>query len=194
MRHSSKSTHAPRRSRIMRVLRWCDANLEETLVVALLLYLVAAVCTEVFRRYVLDDSGPWSEEIARFAMIWLVYLGVPYSIKQRRHIICDVLPSRMPLRLTLAIDLISYGCFLAFVIVMVYQDYRLILTQIAADVRTEAMHVPLWYFSTAVGVGFGLAAVRLVQAVYWMMREAIDPKVVGDAWPWKIEDEQVVLD
>src|SRR5690242_9838007 len=72
-----------------KVLVWIGEYVEEVLVVGLLAFLVCAVSVEVFRRYILNNSGPYSEEIARFAMIWMVYLGVPYAIKQRRHIICD---------------------------------------------------------------------------------------------------------
>ena len=167
-----------------------EIHLEEVLVVSLLVFLVCAVSIEVFRRYVLNSSGAYSEEIARFALIWMVYLGIPFAVKQKRHIICDVLPSRLSRRTTLAINLVGYICFFAFCLVMVYENFQLIMTQIAIDKRTEAMHVPIWYFSASIGVGFALAGVRLLQAIRHTVRAMLNPDVSADEWAWATEAEK----
>jgi TRAP-type C4-dicarboxylate transport system permease small subunit len=172
-----------------RFWRSLEANLEEFLVVGLLVFLVCSVATEVFRRYVLNNSGEYSEEIARYALIWMVYLGVPYAIKQRRHIICDVLPSSLPRRVNLAISLASYGLFLGFSVLMVYENYQLVMTQMMVDKRTEAMHAPIWYFSSGVGIGFALASARLLQAIWHTLRAMRSGN--GDAeWAWHTEAEK----
>jgi TRAP-type C4-dicarboxylate transport system permease small subunit len=171
------------------VLLWLEANLEEVLVIGLLIFLVCSVTVEVFRRYILNSSGEYSEEIARYALIWMVYLGVPYAIKQRRHIICDVLPSSLSRRASLAISLVSYALFFAFSLLMVYENYQLVVTQIAVDKRTEAMHIPIWYFSSGIGIGFALAATRLLQAMRYTLR-AMRSGAGGDEWAWQTEAQK----
>lgn len=42
---------------------------------ALLLTMLGVMASLVFTRYVFSYSPPWSEELTRFAMIWLVMLG-----------------------------------------------------------------------------------------------------------------------
>jgi TRAP-type C4-dicarboxylate transport system permease small subunit len=168
---------------LKKILRFLDNYFEEILVIGLLLFLVFAVNIEVFRRYILNQSGAYSEEIARFALIWTIYLGVPYAIKMRRHIICDVIPARIPRRLDLIINFISYLCFLIFSIVMVVQGYELVISQIAVDKRTEAMHLPIWYFSIIIGIGFGLAVIRLLQSLRENIQEVLAPTGSGPrAW------------
>ena len=52
--------------------------LEESLRFALLaLFAVIIVCVslQVFFRYVLNDPLTWSEELARFSFMWMVFLG-----------------------------------------------------------------------------------------------------------------------
>lgn len=169
---------------IWKWLRWIDEYVEEVLVVALLFFLVGAVNIEVFRRYVLNSSGAYSEEIARYVMIWMIYLGVPYAIKQRRHIVCDVLPAGMSPRLDITIDTISYLLFFLFCLFMAYQSYSLVALQIEMGKRTEAMHVPIWYFSIAIGVGFSLGALRLFQIIYHTIGRLRRPGAEGPAWPW----------
>jgi len=151
-----------------------DNYLEEILVISLLVFLVVTVNIEVFRRYLLNSSGAYSEEIARFALIWMVYLGVPYAIRRSKHIVCDVLPSRIPRKFSLSINILSYILFLVFAVVMTYENYQLILNQIAVDKRTEAMYAPMWLFSMGIGIGFGLAVIRLIQTIYINIKELFE--------------------
>lgn len=172
------------------MLKWLDNYLEEFLVVGLLVFLLCSVNIESFRRYVLNDSGPYSEEIARFALIWMVYLGVPYAVKKRRHIICDVIPSRVSRRLELLINFIGYVFFLVFALVMTYENYNLVINEIAIDKTSEAMHAPIWYFSAGIGVGFALAALRLIQGIWQTVRAIRNPAFAGDSWAWQSEAEK----
>ena len=51
--------------------------------VAALVVLVAAVMTQVVARYVLFSPPTWTEELARYAMIWAGLLGATLSFKRR---------------------------------------------------------------------------------------------------------------
>lgn len=172
------------------IFAWLDDYLEEFLVVGLLVFLLLSVNIEAFRRYVLNSSGEYSEEIARFALIWMVYLGLPYAIKKRRHIICDVLPAKIPRRVDLIVSFIGYVCFLLFSLVMTYENYNLVINEIGIDKRTEAMHVPIWYFSAGIGIGFGLASLRLMQGIWQTIRAIRNPDLAGDDWAWRSEAEK----
>jgi len=156
---------------LRKIINFLDNYLEEILVISLLVFLVVTVNIEVFRRYLLNSSGAYSEEIARFALIWMVYLGVPYAIRRNRHIVCDVLPSSIPRKVNLGVNILSYILFLIFAVVMTYENYQLILNQIAVDKRTEAMYAPMWWFSMGIGIGFGLAVLRLLQTIYLNLKE-----------------------
>ncbi len=142
-----------------------DEYFEETLVVCILLFLVFSVNIEVFRRYVLNASGAYSEEISRFALIWLVYLGVPWAVKRKRHIVCDVIPSNTPPKLVLMVNMVSNLLFIFFAVMMIIGDHGLIAQQIMVKKKTEAMHLPMWWFSTGIGIGFFLAIIRLIQTM-----------------------------
>ena len=55
----------------------------EVAAVAALVVLVAAVMTQVVARYVLFSPPTWTEELARYAMIWAGLLGATLSFKRR---------------------------------------------------------------------------------------------------------------
>ena len=47
----------------------------------LVLSIAVIVSASVFFRYVLNDSLSWSEELAKYAMLWLVFLGSPIALR-----------------------------------------------------------------------------------------------------------------
>lgn len=78
--------------RLSRTLnRWveyflCGLGLGMTLVVA----------AQVFYRYALNSSLFWSEELARYILIWMTFLGASVAYFRRAHPAVDVLHVRLP--------------------------------------------------------------------------------------------------
>lgn len=84
-----------------------DRLLEGVLVV-LMASLVLTVLWQVFTRFVLHDPSSWTEELARFALVWVGLLGASHAAGKRLHLAIDLLPRhlagrrRAGLELTLA--------------------------------------------------------------------------------------------
>jgi TRAP-type C4-dicarboxylate transport system permease small subunit len=75
----------------------------------------------VFFRYVLNDSLSWTEETAKFLMVWLVFAGSPIALRHGGHAAIDTLPNLMPPRLKQIVLLLAYTVVLALMAVLVYQ-------------------------------------------------------------------------
>ena len=56
----------------------------------LLLAMVAVVFANVFCRFVLNASIAWSEEVARFLFIWIVFLGSLFAFVTNEHLGLDL--------------------------------------------------------------------------------------------------------
>lgn len=100
------------------------------------------VATQVFSRYALNHSLFWSEELARYMLVWLTFLGASTAYKRNLHPGVDVLVTRLPLpvqkAISILIHLISLGLFSVMVI------YGL---QFAYFVRAQispALYLPKW--------------------------------------------------
>jgi TRAP-type C4-dicarboxylate transport system permease small subunit len=78
------------------------------------------VAVQVFFRYVLNHSIFWSEELARFLLVWLTFLGASVAYHRRGHASIDVLFTRLsgPGRkaAALTVHLVCLGFFLILVI------------------------------------------------------------------------------
>lgn len=100
------------------------------------------VAAQVFFRYVLNQSLFWSEEMARFLMVWLTFLGASCAYYRRVNPGVDFLYSKMsPLfrkLSSLTTHLVSMGLFLVMII------YG---AQFAYFVRMQispALQIPKW--------------------------------------------------
>ena len=77
------------------VFQWLDFNLEKVLCSILMMALILLLSYESIGRYVavsimhLNPDLSWTEELARAVFIWLTYLAVPLSIRNRDLIRVD---------------------------------------------------------------------------------------------------------
>lgn len=68
----------------------------EVIVGILLTLMVAIVFSNVIGRYFLHSSVAWSEEVSRFMMIWLVFLGAVLAYIKNEHLALDLLVTSVP--------------------------------------------------------------------------------------------------
>lgn len=73
-------------------------TLVELAVCAMLLVMVVVVFLQVIFRFVLHSSLPWSEELARYLMVWISFLGASIGVKRKSHIGVEFLVSLLPPR------------------------------------------------------------------------------------------------
>lgn len=88
---------ATRLSLYQRALEWIDRG-SAIVVMAVMAVMVTIVSTQVFFRYVLNDSIDWAEEISRLCFVWTMFLAIPLGLKQGAHIGLELLVARLPLR------------------------------------------------------------------------------------------------
>ena len=77
-------------------LRKARAGLDRALELVLgtlLLLMVVVVLWQVFTRFVLGSPASGTEELVRFALLWLSLLGASYGFGQRSHLAIDLLPA-----------------------------------------------------------------------------------------------------
>ena len=94
-------------------------KLLELLLVALLAAMVLMVFGNVVLRYVFNSGITVSEELSRWAFVWLTFLGAIVAVKENGHLGTDLLIGRLGVTgkkicLGLAETLMLYCCWLIF--------------------------------------------------------------------------------
>ena len=80
---------------LMIVSKWLD-RLVVVVVIMLLICMVLITSAGVFWRYGLNSALSWSEELARFLLIWVSFLGAALATYRDAHIGISVVFDRLP--------------------------------------------------------------------------------------------------
>lgn len=108
--------------------------------------LVIDVLWQVFSRYVLGQSYSFTEEFARFALIWLAILGAAYLNGKREHLSMDYLVQKLTgKRLKKRKQSIEILMFIFALVVMVIGGGNLVYTTLYLGQLSPAMHISLGY-------------------------------------------------
>lgn len=142
---------------------------EDWLAFAVFWALAAIVFLQFFTRYVLNDSVSWTEEIARYGLIWVTFIGAAMVTRKNSHIAVVLLPNILPAgagRLILAaVDLLV----LAFLALLSY--FSVLIVQRMHTQRMTIVDLPMSYVYGAVVLGCFLMFFRQFQRVWRNARD-----------------------
>jgi len=145
---------------LLRALDW----LLDKVTILLLAVLLLVVGAQIFARYVLNHSLFWSEELARYLFIYLVFLGAAIALRREEHIQVSFFVEQLPPGLRRAIGVLVDLLLLAFAGTVLVQSAR--LASMVWTVPTAALLIP-WTF-VYLGILLGMAAMTLVAlAALW---------------------------
>jgi TRAP-type C4-dicarboxylate transport system permease small subunit len=132
----------------------------EWLCATILAVLVLDVGVGIFGRYAIELPVTWTEELARYLMIWAALLAVSCGVARREHVAVTALLERLPQsvqrHLGAAIDALGFA-FFAF---LCY--FGIGMTQQGATQYATIFEMTMWLPFAAVPVASALACVQLV--------------------------------
>lgn len=128
----------------------------EWFLVTIFALLVLDVLFQVFSRYVLGTSFTWTEEFARFSLIWMTIVGAAYLNGKREHLSMDFLYQKFSeSNRKKAAILIEVLIFLFALIVMFIGGGNLVYTTLHLEQLSGTLRLPLGYIY-AIMPGSGL--------------------------------------
>jgi len=140
----------------------------EFVLIAIFALLVIDVLWQVFGRYVLGQSFSFTEEFARFALIWLSILGAAYLNGKREHLTMDFLLQKLsPEKLKKRKRIIEVFMFTFALVVMVIGGGNLVYTTLYLGQVSPAMHVSLGYVYSIIPISGLLIMFYAVYNMKW---------------------------
>jgi TRAP-type C4-dicarboxylate transport system permease small subunit len=129
------------RSRIDTSLYW--------VLVTLMAIITLNVLWQVASRYLLRAPSPFTDELARFLLIWISLLGASYVSGKQLHLAIDLLPSRLEGRRQRRLQaFIQLLIALFALLVMVWGGLKLVYITLVLGQISPALNIPLgWVYS-----------------------------------------------
>jgi TRAP-type C4-dicarboxylate transport system permease small subunit len=136
---------------LIRINRW--------VVIAILAAMASMVFANVVLRFSTDRSILWVEEVSRYLMIWLTFLGAGVVLRYGGHIGIDTLQERMP-QSAPWIRAVIFAVMLTFFAVMLWLGIR--YAALTWGQTTPVMQIPIGAVYLAMPIGFALMIVHLL--------------------------------
>lgn len=138
-----------------------EDEVASVLLAAITVILVLQICT----RYFLGDPLSWTEEVSRHLFVWLVFFGASGAIRDRSHIVVDVVNTLLSVRTRRIVMLGSNVLVLFFLINVLYWGARAVGRM--WDLSTATLEIPFGLVYTV----FPITAVLMILRTLIQMRE-----------------------
>jgi TRAP-type C4-dicarboxylate transport system permease small subunit len=141
---------------VVRVTSWIVAYLT--------LQMSVVVVAGVFFRYVMNDGLPWVEELARYSMIWLSWLGGGLAIRVGAHIAVDFAVDALPARARTVLITLGRLLILAFLAICIVFGAE--LTSRVSMQSTIALGISMQVPYSAIPMGSALMGYHLLIVMF----------------------------
>lgn len=140
-------------------------KIEEHVSVIAFTIMSIVVLLNVIMRYALSSPLSWAEELARYLMIWGVFIGISIGTRRGAHLGIEAFVYMLPARIADKIALLAQVIVLVAYIGLAYLALTLVLMTVESGQIMPAMRKPMFIVYLAIPVGFILSTLRQIQVI-----------------------------
>lgn len=116
------------------------------ILISLMALMVINVLWQVVSRFLLNSPSSYTDEIARFLLIWISILGAAYVGGKKMHLAIDLLPMKLRGRKAFALNVFIYALVALFsFFVFVWGGARLVYITMKLNQTSASLNIPLGY-------------------------------------------------
>jgi TRAP-type C4-dicarboxylate transport system permease small subunit len=138
-------------------------SIERYISIAVLALMLIVVFWQVFVRFVLNNANSWSEEMARFLNVLLVYVSCAYAVRFKDHIQIDVMIKVFPAVIRPFLTYLGQVLVLIFFIFLTVKGFELAVSVAAVDRTTPGLGINAGYMYFVAPIGFTFSSIRMIE-------------------------------
>jgi TRAP-type C4-dicarboxylate transport system permease small subunit len=137
---------------LRKLKKWMTTALDVVLIIAVLL-LVIDVVWGVFTRYVMGEQAKWTEELARFLLVWVSLLGGAVAFGIKGHLGVDYFVGKFDPDVRKLMALFAHLVVLFFAAaIFVYGGGRVVSDALAMEQMTPALGLKMGHVYLALPI------------------------------------------
>lgn len=113
----------------------------------------------VFFRYVMLNPFEWTEELARFLMLYMSFLAINIALRKREHIAIQLLAQKLPNKISKILDYFVDLLIGFFLILLIKQGYLMATRTL---LTTSTLNISMFLPYLAVPIGAFLTLIQLI--------------------------------
>jgi TRAP-type C4-dicarboxylate transport system permease small subunit len=142
--------------------------------------LSASVFLGVLFRYVLNAPLTWTDELALFAFVWMVFIGAGICTRNRAHMGIEMLVRRLSEQTARRVEFIGNIVVMIILVILVYFGTQ--HAMYASHSRTTVLRIPWTYIFLSVPLGSTFMFIH-------MLHQLLGTAVPGD---WAVDQEEKI--
>ena len=163
----------------MKKISRCLDIYEKTVGTIVLLIMLALVTYQVLARFIFGSALRWSEELARYCMLYISFIGIGAGIKLHKHVGVEVLDSLLKENAKKAGKYLVAILTLIILVVFTYYSAMVTIRIGASGQLSPAARIPMWIPYVTIPVGFLGGIIRQIEEIIKISEKTTDEP--GDA-------------
>jgi C4-dicarboxylate transporter DctQ subunit len=140
------------------------SKIEYAIMAGLMLVTTGLLFSNVMLRYPFGTSLVWAEEVLRYCIVWITFIGISTCVKENSHICLDFLPLMLPEKGKRILNFIVNVLVLVSSIIIGYYAFNFVLgIQQSKQVSATIGGFPMYIVYSCIPLGFFLASIRSLQ-------------------------------
>ena len=135
---------------------------EEIIGVACLAIMTTIAFVNVLTRYFFKYSMAFTEEITLYLFVWAVMMGTSIAFREGSNMAVTLFYERFRKGNRKLLMLFSSLLSMAFFIVLTYFGILEVMDEISMNAMTEAIEMPVWWFTSAMPIASVMILFRVV--------------------------------
>lgn len=148
------------------------SNFEKASISALLAFNTIILFVTVILRYLFNASPTWTEEVSRFVMIWIIYIGVSQSIEAKSELKIDIVTKifRSPgAEKTFNILATAISLVVSVAIAIYGTRFALFLKEL--EQRPASFDLPMYLIYGIIPISAVLMVIKYTVRIYFMFKK-----------------------
>ena len=133
--------------------------------------MISVVGVNVFCRYVLGFSMGWGEELPRYCLVWITFVGGTVAVKNSQLMAIGFLVEKFPYSLQNGFKKFGYGCNILFLGVAGY--FGLLLTLKTYNQASPALRIPMSFIYVIIPIGCAVMILHTLDHLFFLTKNSV---------------------
>lgn len=127
-------------------------------------FMTVLVLLQIFYRYVLVSPFPQGQELAVYAMVYVVMFGSTIAVHNKSHIAVTFIVDRFPAPMKFTLRMVAYAAMIVFFALIIYHGWGLMMR--AMRQMSPTTGIPVGYIVASLPISSGISIIYILQLMW----------------------------
>ncbi len=150
----------------MRTLDTVMTKIEDVITITFMIVMTTVILIGVVMRFILKMPNLYGEEISRYSMIIVAFIGISIGVRQKAHLGIDGVVNSLPAKAAKVLRVIASLVAMFAYGLLTFEAYAFVSYSKRMHQLSPAMRLPMWIVYCILLVGFAMSFIRSLM-VFW---------------------------